>query len=296
MKNKIILISLLLIAFLSFGQAPQKMSFQAVIRNSSNVIVVNALVGIRISILQGSATGTAVFVETHVVTTNLNGLATLAIGTGTNVSGSMVAIDWSTGPFFIMSETDPTGGSAYSITGTSELMSTPYALYAANSAPGPQGIQGSQGETGQTGPTGSQGPIGATGIVSIVSFSGAISSIAPNAPAYVFAGPTATITITSSTQRITAVANAPVGLGTGGPASVQIDICYQAITSGTISGISGTNYSIVNVTTNRFSYGCAATITGLPQGTYRVGFGVRNTSPNPINNNDFVNGWVMVTN
>lgn len=284
MKNKIILFSAILLGFLSFAQAPQKMSYQAVIRNSANVLVSNASVGMRISILQGSTTGTVVFVETHSVTTNANGLATLAIGTGVAVSGTIATINWSIGPFFIKTETDTTGGTNYSIINTSELMSTPYALYAANSQPGP------------VGPTGPQGLTGATGIVIIVSFAGFINDIAASNSNYVFTGPTATITITSSTQRITAVANAPLGLSTGGPAIIQSDICYQQIAGGTITGFSGANYSLVNITTNRFSYGCATTITGLPPGTYRVGFGVQNISSFILNNNDYVNGWVMVTN
>jgi hypothetical protein len=82
----------------------------------------------RISILQGSASGTPVYVETHVTTTNVNGLATVEIGGGTVVSGSFTGINWGSGSFFLKTETDPAGGSAYSIVGTSQLLSVPYAL------------------------------------------------------------------------------------------------------------------------------------------------------------------------
>jgi hypothetical protein len=108
------------------------MSYQAVIRNSSNSLVVNTQVGMQISILQTTDSGTAVYVETQIPTTNINGLVSLAIGSGTT-TGHFSAIDWSAGPYFIKTETDPTGGSSYSIIGTSQLMSVPYALYAANS-------------------------------------------------------------------------------------------------------------------------------------------------------------------
>jgi hypothetical protein len=110
---------------------PQKMSYQALIRDVSNALVVNQAVGMQISILQGSASGTAVYQETQTLTTNANGLVSLEIGTGTVVSGTFAAIEWFTGTYFIKTETDPTvGGTNYTITGTSQLMSVPYALHA----------------------------------------------------------------------------------------------------------------------------------------------------------------------
>lgn len=113
-----------------FAQAPQKMSYQAVVRNSSDKLVTSASVGMRISILKGSATGSAVYVETQTPTTNANGLVTIEIGGGTIVSGKFDAINWAAGSYFIKTETDPTGGINYTITGTSQLLSVPYALYA----------------------------------------------------------------------------------------------------------------------------------------------------------------------
>ena len=115
------------------AQAPNAMSYQAVIRNASNVLVSNANVGVRISILQTTATGTVVFSEYHTPTTNANGLATLQIGAGTILIGNFATINWANGPFFIKTETDPTGGTNYTISGTSQLLSVPFALYAASS-------------------------------------------------------------------------------------------------------------------------------------------------------------------
>lgn len=113
----------------AFAQAPHKMSYQAVIRNASNALVTNQAVGMHISILQGTATGTAVYEETQTPTTNANGLASIEIGAGTVVSGTFSSIDWANGPYFVKTETDPTGGSSYTISGTSQLLSVPYALY-----------------------------------------------------------------------------------------------------------------------------------------------------------------------
>jgi hypothetical protein len=129
MKTTFILIATVLFAFRSQAQAPEKMSFQAVIRNASNLLVVNTTVGMRISILQGSAVGSAVYIETQTPTTNVNGLVTFEIGAGSVVSGTFSTISWGTDVYYIKTETDPAGGTAYSVTGTSQLLSVPYALY-----------------------------------------------------------------------------------------------------------------------------------------------------------------------
>jgi uncharacterized protein (TIGR02145 family) len=121
----------------SLAQPPQKMSYQSVIRNSINQLVTSHAVGMRVSIMQGSATGTAVYVETQTPTTNINGLVTIEIGGGTPVTGTFAGIDWSTGTYYIKTETDPSGGTSYTITGTSQLLSVPYALYAKTSEDNP---------------------------------------------------------------------------------------------------------------------------------------------------------------
>jgi hypothetical protein len=118
------------------AQAPQKMSYQAVIRNSTNTLITSTEVGMRISILQGTSTGTAVYVETQTPNTNTNGLASLEIGSGTIISGDFSAINWANGPYFIKTETDPSGGTNYTISGTSELLSVPYALFSGNGSNG----------------------------------------------------------------------------------------------------------------------------------------------------------------
>lgn len=116
-----------------YGQVPQKFSYQAIIRNSSNALVANQTIGMKIYILQGSAVGSAVYSETHTPITNANGLVSIEVGSGTVVSGSFSGIDWSLTSYFIHTEIDPTGGTNYSITATSQLLSVPYALYALNS-------------------------------------------------------------------------------------------------------------------------------------------------------------------
>jgi uncharacterized protein (TIGR02145 family) len=129
MKNLLTIILLHCIAFSALAQAPQKFSYQSVIRNAGNQLVANQSVGIKISILQGTATGNAVYAETHSPLTNANGLATLEIGAGTALSGDFSNINWANGPYFVKTETDVNGGSNYTITNTTQLLSVPYALY-----------------------------------------------------------------------------------------------------------------------------------------------------------------------
>lgn len=157
MKNLFTLFVLLLLSVCLFAQVPQKMNYQAVVRNANNSLVANQNVSARISILQGSATGAAVYSETHNVPTNDNGLMTLEIGGGNVVGGTFADIDWTNGPFFIKLEFDPDGGINYGVMTTQQLMSVPYALYAAASGNG----EGPQGPQGEQGPAGPQGPAGA---------------------------------------------------------------------------------------------------------------------------------------
>jgi hypothetical protein len=130
MKKLYTFLAAILLTATTFAQTLEKMSYQAVVRDSGDALVTNQAVGMQISILQTTATGTAVYVETQTPTTNVNGLVTLEIGTGSVVSGDFTTIDWSADSYFIKTETDPTGGTSYTITGTSQLLSVPYALHA----------------------------------------------------------------------------------------------------------------------------------------------------------------------
>lgn len=116
------------------AQAPTRMSYQAVIRNASNNLVVNSTVMIQISILQNSTSGTIVYAERHMTTTNANGLITIVIGSGGLSVGNFSNINWANGPYFLKSETDPNGGTNFTITATSQLLSVPYALFAKEAA------------------------------------------------------------------------------------------------------------------------------------------------------------------
>ena len=126
----------LLFCMIIFAQAPEKFSYQAVIRNGSGVLIQNAPVGLKISVLKTSVIGTVVYSESQIATTNLNGLISIQVGSGTVISGTIAGIDWSADSYYIKTEVDPSGGTTYSIAGTTQLLSVPYALYAKNSGSG----------------------------------------------------------------------------------------------------------------------------------------------------------------
>ena len=120
--------------FVRFGnnvsaQAPQNFNFQAVARDASGNLLANQSAAFRISILQASAIGTSVYVETHPKTTNAFGQATLSIGGGTVLSGNFSTINWGAGNYYLKIEMDATGGSSFVPMGTTQLLSVPYALY-----------------------------------------------------------------------------------------------------------------------------------------------------------------------
>lgn len=130
MKKIFIIAAALFMTASVWAQSPEKMSYQAVVRDASNTLVVSQPVGMQISILKGGTSGTPMYVETQTPTTNANGLVSFEIGAGNLVSGDITNIDWSNDTYFIKTETDPTGGTTYTITGISQLLSVPYALHA----------------------------------------------------------------------------------------------------------------------------------------------------------------------
>jgi len=116
-----------------YAQVPQKMSYQAIIRDAADNLVANQGIGIRLTILDAL---NPVFVETHSATTDVNGLVTLVVGTGTPVTGTLAGVTWGSGVFTIKTETDISalGGTTYTVIGTSDVLSVTYALYVKTAA------------------------------------------------------------------------------------------------------------------------------------------------------------------
>ena len=124
-----VLITILSIGQL-IGQTPEKFSYQAVFRDSTNELLQNDTISIRLSILSDSIGGNVEFAEVHTAITNDNGMVSLEIGAGTAAINTFGAIDWSDGPFFVQVESDFRGGNNFTMMGSSQLLSVPYALFA----------------------------------------------------------------------------------------------------------------------------------------------------------------------
>lgn len=132
MKKLFTLFIVVNIVITAFAQVPQKMSYQSVLRNSNGELITSQDVVLKISILQGSEGGTEVYSEVQTTATNINGLVSIEVGAGTT-AGDFSSIEWGNGPYYIKVEADPEGGTNYTIAGTSQLLSVPYALFAGNS-------------------------------------------------------------------------------------------------------------------------------------------------------------------
>jgi hypothetical protein len=132
--KKLILLSVLFISLLSFGQVPQGISYQAIALNGSGTPVVSSGVRVKLSILDTSATGTVLYSETQLKTTNPQGLFNLVIGQGTVVTGVFAAVNWGTNSKFLKVEMDITGGNTFAAVGTTQLLTVPYAMHAASVA------------------------------------------------------------------------------------------------------------------------------------------------------------------
>ena len=108
------------------AQVPQSFTYQAVVRNSEGKLVSNSTVKVRVSILQGSSKGTAVYRNDYTTNTNAYGLFSIVVGDSANA----LDVNWAIGQYFLKVEVDPKGGNNYSITSTQQMLSVPYALHA----------------------------------------------------------------------------------------------------------------------------------------------------------------------
>ena len=124
MKRFLLLFTLISIgAGIIHAQTPNMFNYQAVARNDQGQIIANQSVGIKISIRQGYPNGTVAYAEEHNATTNNNGLVSMMVGNGASLSGSFTDINWGEGPYFIEVAMDETGGTNYTVMGTTQLVS-----------------------------------------------------------------------------------------------------------------------------------------------------------------------------
>lgn len=133
MRKYLSIVAVFIGILFAFAQVPEKMTYQSVIRNASGQLLKNQNVAVKVSVLLNSVSGVVVYSERLTGTTNANGLLSMEIGSGTVLSGTFNTINWSSGNYWLKTETDPTGGTNYTISGASQLLSIPYAMYAKSS-------------------------------------------------------------------------------------------------------------------------------------------------------------------
>jgi hypothetical protein len=139
--------------------------------------------------------------------------------------------------------------------------------------------------------------VGASGsVASALSLNSSIGSIAANGTAYVFAGTPATVTITSTNQKVIVNATAVLGLSTASTSNLSMGVVYRLSSSTIAPTYYQGNYIIVPMTTDRHPYTVHNVLTGLTPGIYSIGFGVYNNTTSAVNNNDWLSGTVTVIN
>ncbi|MCW3121085.1 MAG: hypothetical protein JWQ38_577 [Flavipsychrobacter sp.] len=284
MKKLFLSISIFLATGMAaMAQAPQSFNYQGVARTTAGVPMAGVPIGLRLTIHDGSITGAVVYQETQTPNTNSFGLYNVSIGSGTVVSGTFSGVNWSTGGKYLQVEIDPAGGTSYSDAGTNQLLSVPYAMFAASGAGSP-GPAGPTGPTGPTGATGATGPIGPTGLTGATGPTGATGSTGPIGPA----GPTGPTGATGATGP-TGPAGPTGPTGATGPAGAGSVTSITAgtglsggtiTTSGTISlpgvGTAGTYGSATQVPV--FTTDAQGRITGVTNTTITSSSGVSGTT------------------
>ena len=184
-KKLLFQIATLCVCVSLFAQSPNLMNYQAVVRNNSGNLVANGTqVKLRMSIHDLTATGTIVYTETITATANQFGLVNVQIGAVNNLA----TVNWGGGAKYLQVETDVNNTGTFTDMGASQLISVPYALYAANGNAGPQGptgpigpqglagLLGSNGATGNTGSAGANGANGTTGVTGDTGLQGTIGA------------------------------------------------------------------------------------------------------------------------
>lgn len=122
MKHFILILTISFLGLQLAAQTPQGINYQAVARTNMGDPIPSSSATINFKIRHGSTSGNIVFEETQNKTTDACGMFTLKIGQANAQAFSV--IDWSTGAKFL--EVTING----SVTGTTEILSVPYALYA----------------------------------------------------------------------------------------------------------------------------------------------------------------------
>jgi hypothetical protein len=123
---------LLLVSYINITSAQTGLNFQGVARTTNNVIIASQDITLKLSILQGTATGIPEYIEIRKVKTNAQGLFTAVIGDAETLItlGNFADIDWKLSPKFLKIEIDPFAGNNFISMGTTQFQYVAYAKFA----------------------------------------------------------------------------------------------------------------------------------------------------------------------
>ncbi len=300
-KILLTLLTFVSLSTLSLAQAPEKFSYQAVIRDPSSNLVANQIIGVQMKIRQGLVTGTVVYSETFLISTNSYGLINLEIGNGITMD-NFQTIAWANGPYYIETLADLTGGTTYVSMGTSQLLSVPYAMHAKSA----ETVINDQVDDADADPTNELQSLSITGnqltitdgntvqIPGTLYHSNLVSG-GGNLPATTldFLTTTATVTITSSTQKVHWVATKALGsTAASGANSLGIYAGYKLTSAPSISTVGGGILGLRCASNTRQTYTISGYVTGLAPGTYV--FGMAGSSSDSANWNSHEYGYVTI--
>ncbi len=146
-STSILLFALFALPVFSNAQTPGTgIYFQAVARDNFSNPAKDRKIYVQSSIIQSTATGTAVLTEIHETTTDATGVFNISIGQGSRIGGTAAnlnAVPWGNGPFFLnlkiaITPTAPIPNWDYTKDwidlGTTPFGSVPYALFAGSVA------------------------------------------------------------------------------------------------------------------------------------------------------------------
>lgn len=160
MKKAIYIVALLLMSQLLWGQSPSAINYQGVALNDEGNAIKEMIINLQISILEGSSSGTPVYIERHQVSTDAIGHYMLAIGKGNIIQGAFSDITWGQSGYWTRIDIDRQNNDNYKQLALIEFLSVPYANYASTAT---SGIAGPRGPTGPDGPVGPIGPASSPG-------------------------------------------------------------------------------------------------------------------------------------
>ncbi len=146
MKRYLPSLTIILFSVLTaFAQVPKGINYQGVARDNNGKPYASKSISVRIGILKNVAGGDVEYSETHTLQTNQFGLFTLVIGQGTKVTGDFALISWAVGTKWLQIEIDPAGGNTFTLAGSQQLMTVPYAFYAESSGNSGSGLTAGSG-------------------------------------------------------------------------------------------------------------------------------------------------------